>query len=318
MKILLILLVAFAATPAHAVFREGLFREASAKTLTGLGLLGEVTDYQIGDEWGKKPVTRDELGQKSPAFARAAAATARFGGGTAFYLGKINGHHMMATNHHVMPDGALCARRVAQFTMLERQFPCEKFYGDWTGVDLALFSISVGRADDEALLASIARNFDFRAHLQPGQPLLTIGYGVFGNPMREQMANEDSDCKVFSERDDFRFISDPDRINPADYQAWSFAIGCDVSHGDSGSAIVDRQTGSVVGLIWTTATNKPERIRSSRYLDGLLTKPNDDVWDWLSYAIPAPKIHEVLEEFLRNSSLADPDVDQTLHAVLGS
>ena len=57
--------------------------------------------YRMGDEWGKKKVTIGELEKKSP-FQRAAMATGSVSGGTAFYLGKYNGFHVVATNHHVM------------------------------------------------------------------------------------------------------------------------------------------------------------------------------------------------------------------------
>lgn len=308
---------------AHAIFDESRLERdwpSSIGTIEGIVATGlaDVTDYQIGDEWGKKPATRTTLRGLSPAFIRASLATASFGGGTAFYLGKFNGHHMMATNHHVMPDGRMCGSRSAAFPLLRKSFRCEKFYGDWTAIDLALFSITVPSREDEELLARVGRNFNFRVTLQPGQDLITAGFGSFNNPRRQLMVNEDRDCKVFSSRADYRFIDDPDRINPADYKAWSFATGCDVSHGDSGSAMVDRQTGDVVGIIWTTATQKPERIRNSSYLDDTLRKQGPDVWGWLSYAVPAPKIGEFLVQVLSSGSFPDVDIPTTIRAVLGS
>src|SRR5262249_25491208 len=108
--------------PAHALFPEGDALPA---------VPGDVHDYQMGDEWGKKPVTNASLSGQSAAFIRAAKATARYGGGTAFYLGKYHGHFMMATNHHVMPNGGICKTRHAEFPLFGREFPCEKFFGEW-------------------------------------------------------------------------------------------------------------------------------------------------------------------------------------------
>lgn len=312
MTFTLIALLALVATaPAHAkVQASALFNTNTA----------DFTDYQIGDEWGKKPVTRAMMDNHSPAFTRAALATARVGGATGFYLGKFNGHHVMATNHHVMTGPGFCnAHRKVTFPILGKSFACEKFFGDWTGIDLALFAIEVTNKDDEDQLARIGRNFNFRVTLTPGQDLLTIGFGVFRNERRALVAVEDADCKVFSDKNDARFISDPDRINPADYKAWSFATGCDVSHGDSGSAMVDRNNGDVVGIIWTTATQKPERIRSSSHLDDVLKRQNqDDIWNWLSYAVPAPKMKEFLEDFLSKNQLPDEDAVRTITTVLNN
>lgn len=278
--------------------------------------LADAKDYQIGSEWGKAPVNLESLSQKSAAFQRAALATAKFGGGTSFYLGKFNGHHMMATNYHVMPKAEICGMRQAVFPLLERRFSCEKFYGNWSSVDLALFSIKVESSEDEQLLSRVAGNFAFGTVLYPGQELITIGFGTFRNPARELVANDDADCKVFSGKEDYRFINDPDRINPADYKAWSFATGCDVSHGDSGSAMVDRATGEVVGIIWTTATDKDDRVQDSSFLDEVLKRQSNEVWTQLSYAVPAPKIRELLADYLSRIRTSDPDLVPTLDAVI--
>lgn len=283
--------------------------------LIGAGL-GDAKDYQIGSEWGKVAVRANALEGKSAVFRRAALATAKFGGGTAFYIGQFNGHHMMATNYHVMPKADLCAARQAIFPLLGRRFSCEKFYGNWSGIDLALFSITVNSAEDEAMLEKIAANFSFNVALYPGQELITIGFGTFRNPARDLVANDDADCKVFSGKEDYRFIADPDRINPADYKAWSFATGCDVSHGDSGSAMVDRVTGEVVGIIWTTATDKDPRVQDSAFLEEVLKRQSAEVWTQLSYAVPAPKIREVLADYLSRVRTSDPDLVPTLEAII--
>ena len=273
--------------------------------------------YQIGDEWGKKPVTAERLQSESPAFRRAALATARMGGATAFYLGKFNGHHVMATNHHVLPEPSACLGNQARFPLLDnKRFTCKTFYGEWTDVDLALFEIEVTQPEDEALLAPLARNFNFDGNLTPGQLLLTIGFGVADNPRREMMANQDSDCKVYSATNDFHFMGDPDEFNPGPYKAWSFANGCDVSHGDSGSAMVDRVTGDVVGLIWTGKIPKNAKVRERAYLDELFKTQGPNVWTELSFAVPAPKIREHLKSVIESGRL-NPETRATLSAIIG-
>ena len=295
--------------PAQKAFGENLIQ--------ALVQLADEKDYQIGSEWGKRPVRAETLEGQSESFRRAALATARLGGGTSFYLGKFNGHHMMATNYHVFPKADLCSSRTAVFPLLNKRFACEKFYGNWPSIDLALFAIRVDSSADEAVLSKVAGNFNYNVTLYPGQELITIGFGVFRNSGRDLMANDDRDCKVFSAKEDYRFIADPDRINPADYKAWSFATGCDVSHGDSGSAMVDRMTGEVVGIIWTTATNKDSRVQDSAFLDEVLTRQSPEVWTQLSYAVPAPKMRDFLRDYLSQVRSSDPDLVPTLSAVIG-
>lgn len=271
-------------------------------------LLGTVMqlsrDYQIGNEWGKKPVTAAQLSSSSPEFVRAATATASYGGGTAFYLGKFNGQHVMGTNHHVQPS--MRCRGHASFQVLAKNYACVQVLGHWTAIDFALFTIEVPAAD-EANLISIGKNFNFDRPLVAGQPLLTIGHGVADNPRRRLVANQDSDCKVFS--DEYRFMADPDEFNPGTYQAWSFANGCDVSHGDSGSAMVDRLTGEPVGIIWTGRIPKNPEAQDSAKIDEWLRTQSPEIWKQLSYAVPVAKIREILREVVAGDSMDRKSAD---------
>jgi hypothetical protein len=261
---------------------------------TGIGGIAAGTDdYRIGDEWGKRPVTLESLQSARPAFRRAALATARVGGATGFYLGTFHGAHVMATNHHVFSYERACLGGRIRFPLLGVEGICEKFLGTWSDVDLALFTIRVSDAD-AAKLESVAANFLFGEDVRAGQNLLTIGFGVAGNSSRQAMANEDSDCYVFSDAGDYHFMADPDRWNPGSYRAWSFALGCDVSHGDSGSAIVDRESGSVVGIIWTGNIPKSPAAQSSQGLNEMFRNRSEGIWTELSYAVPAKKIGEYL------------------------
>jgi hypothetical protein len=270
--------------------------------------------YQLGDQWGKAPVTPESLSKESAVFQRAAKATTRFGGGTAFYIGKFNGHHMMATNNHVMKSMG-CSGRKAEFVLLERSFPCEKTYGSWKEVDLALFSIKVS-AEEEAVLSGLGRNFAYDAAIYPGQELLTIGFGIADNQRRRMVANQDSDCKVFSGRNEFRKLADPDRLNPGPDKVWSFANGCDISHGDSGSSYVDRKTGDVLGIVWTGRIPKSPQVGSSQYLAEMLRAQSEEIWVELSYTVPAASIRSVLSAFLEAGS-SSPDEAATLGAIVG-
>lgn len=277
--------------------------------------LAGTDDYRLGDEWGKKAVKAEDLIGARPAFRRAALATAKAGGATSFYLGRFQGQHVMATNHHVFEGPRQCLGRSIRFPLLGVNVTCEKFLGSWNEIDLALFVVRPANAGDEARLMEVGANFRFQEDVKPGQPLLTVGFGVAGNGRGEVMANEDSDCYVFSGEGEYRLMADPDRWNPGSYRAWSFALGCDVSHGDSGSAIVDRESGQVVGIIWTGRIPKSDDARSSRFLGEIFQKQNPLVWEELSYAVPARKIGEYLQRLLEGNSLPE-DSQVILRALL--
>ena len=261
--------------------------------------------YRIGDEWGKKPVTIETLKTASEAFKRAAFATAKVGGATGFYLGTFNGFHVMATNHHVLTSANACLGKMVKFPLLQKSFKCTNFFGTWTDIDLALFAIEVKSDQDLQKLESVAGNFDFQEPFSAGTPLLTLGFGIANNANRSLVGNEDSDCKIFSSAGEFRFMPDPDEINPGPYKAWSTSIGCDVSHGDSGSAIVNKTTGHPIGILWTGRIPKAEKIQHSAFLDNLLLNPTEDIWKEMTYAVPSVKMHSFFTELLAQGKLEE-------------
>lgn len=270
------------------------------KTGIGLTAFAGTDSYRLGDEWGKRPVTQADLANATPAFRRAVLATAGIGGGTSFYLGKFAGRHVMATNHHVMPSDS-CRSRTARFRLLGVNAPCETFLGTWPEVDLALFTVRLTAAD-EAKLAPVAGNFQMHDDVKAGQLLLTVGFGSAGNPTGQLVAGQDADCYVFSGDGEYRQMADPDQYNPGSYRAWSFSFGCDGSHGDSGSSVVDRATGKVVGIFWTGRIPKDRGVQSSAYLTKLFREKQEAIWEQLNYAVPARKIGEHLQRLLEGSA----------------
>lgn len=311
MKTLLAFVALFFALNAQAVLPLPLEKAGIAlSSFTGSN------EYRLGDEWGKKPVNAADLDKAPASFRRAALATARVGGGTSFYLGKFNGRLVMATNHHVMPDASGCSFSRVRFPLLNVVASCESFLGSWDEIDLTLFTIRAANAADEAKLQGVAGNFRFNDDIQKGEKLLTAGFGVAENPTGVLMLNQDSDCYVFSPNAEYRLMADPDQLNPGTYRAWSFAIGCDVSHGDSGSAIVDRANGNVVGIIWTGRIPKSAAAQTTRYLNDIFQKQDAAIWEELSYAVPAKKMGEVLTRVTESNELA-PDARATVKAVLG-
>ena len=289
---------------------------ARATAVDSLLLYYDVTHYQMGDVWGRERVDPSAFVQEDPKVARALMAAGRYRRATAFYLGKFAGQHIMATNHHVQ-ETLRCNGAAVWFPVLDETVPCSRVYGSWTDVDLALFAVQL-RPEQEAIFAGVGRNFAFGASFYPGQKLLTAGFGIAGNPRQELSLERDDDCMVFSGRDDFQFMADPDAFNPGPYRAWSFAHGCDISHGDSGSPMIDRTDGAVLGLLWTGTIPKAERVQHSSYLQSLLQAQSLEVWQELGYAVPAPMIGRHLQAVLQGatSTSLDAEARAVLQAVL--
>jgi hypothetical protein len=262
-----------------------------------------VIDYQIGDEWGKKKIDSSGLPQNDSVLVRAVQATALFNSATAFYLGKFSGRHLMATNHHVLERDADCGGRTVNFTIRQKKYRCSEMIGSWPEIDFAIFTLDASDSAD-ADLRPVASLFDFVNPVAENMQLLTAGYGIAGNTARNLMVNQNSDCRVVSGQDEFRFMADPDQYNPASYRAWSFATGCSVSHGDSGSAIVGRNSGKVIGLVWTGAIPKDPKIQNSRYIRDLQDRKDEEVWSLLTYAVPASKIKQKLEIVVETDGIA--------------
>ena len=263
---------------------------------------GSIEDYQIGPSWGKSPVTQADIDSGSPVFKRAALATAKvnigFGSATAFVLGEKNGTLLFATNHHVIEDqdGCTMARLTFEYLGLKR-LACDEVIDTNTDLDLTIFTIKDLPADAKSKLMTVAKSFT-KSSPGKGTNLLTIGYGVAGNPGGKLMAGQDQDCKTFSPDGEARFMADPDELNPGPYKSWMFASGCDVSHGDSGSAVVDRATGEVVGILTTGKIPKSPKVRDAYYLKSIYDSASEDVWKELSYVVPASKIQEIAGDFL--------------------
>jgi hypothetical protein len=262
-----------------------------------------ILDYQIGPNWGKNAVTLNSVASESMAFQRAAKATARvnlgLGGATGFVLGERDGVMVFATNHHVIGDARGCARATISFDLLGiKGLKCKEILFTSTDLDLTLFSVKSISEENADKLLKVARSFD-SAEPVKGTSIVTVGYGTAGNPgQQDLMATSDSDRKVYSPDGEARFMKDPDEFNPGPFMTWLFATGCDVSHGDSGSAMVNADNGDVIGIVSTGKIPKDPKVREESYLKQIYEDFSEDVWKELTYVVPASKIVEAAKDFL--------------------
>jgi hypothetical protein len=263
-----------------------------------------ILDYQIGPTWDKAEVTLNLLSDQNPVLLKTAQATAKltvmFSTGTGFVVGQKNGQVMLATNHHVIEDQKFCDETKVAFEVLGiKRVRCDKVIVTDTELDLTLFTIKGLTADATSKLIATALPLT-KGGPQKGQNLLTLGYGFAGNDSGKLMVDQGDDCKTYSKDDEMRYMADPDVVNPGPYKTWLFAAGCDVSHGDSGSAVVDRDTGEVVGLLSTGKIPKVAQVRSADFLKKMFDGNTEDVWSELTYVVPFSKIFETHGSVLSN------------------
>jgi hypothetical protein len=272
--------------------------------------------YQAGSQWDKRLFTEADLATASPATVKAAMALGHVrGGATAFYIGKFAGRHLGATNHHVYPFG--CQDEPIQFEFLKKTYICARLIGTWADLDLTIFSLRVP-PEDEAAIEGHALKFAFKEDVVPGQKLVTIGYGHHRNPNHRPMIDEGPDCMVLSGKNDFRHKAESG--GHGTLRVWSISHGCESSQGDSGSAILDRETGKVVAILWDVTENRPARLQDTAYLESLTRVPNDDdIWNQMNYAGAMPKAYAVIKADVENpaSSLNAIQRD-TLRALLAA
>jgi hypothetical protein len=273
----------------------------------------DIGDYQLGSEWGKRVVDNASYQAGGPKFQRAVLATVFLpqAGGTAIYLGKFNGVHVVATNHHVCEHGVDCLDGDAIFTALQKKYTLKMWIVSVKEIDLTLMAIDVPPAD-EPMLARVAQNFAFHRDVHFQEPLLTLGYG--GNSTRLLTAGYDTDCRVLSRTAQYVALADPDTTAPSPDRVWSFANGCDISHGDSGSPLISRLTGEILGLIWTGGTPKQAMAKNSNWIASVANAQSAEVWTQLSYGVPAVKMPAAL----LNAETLDDTRKALVHAIVGA
>ncbi|MDC1174408.1 serine protease [Bacteriovoracaceae bacterium] len=226
--------------------------------------------------------------------------------GTAFYIGKHNGEYLVATNAHVLTNVPFCQMG----PMLSPRFYfedfadglyCRQIIGSWKEIDLAIISLRVSR--DQEYFFDRKEEFKFHksASVDKFTELVTFGHGEVNNPSYKLTYDDSSDCKVLSQTNRFRSVLKED--DPLKHKIPSFATGCDISRGDSGSPVIDKSNGTLLGIIWGTRNKKPLKIKSSAYIHLLSEQNHEDIWKYMSYAIPTKEIFDRVEKSVRNDRM---------------
>lgn len=266
--------------------------------------------YQIGSEWNRVSLLSNPEYLKDMQIRRAALATVKvitaFNIGTGFYLGKVDGEHLIATNYHVFSNVLTCGittfAPLVRFTTGGLNGICRRIIADLPEIDLIIFSLEKTQALEEGLKSIAPLRFAFDEEVMRGTPLLTIGHGKALNDDLLPVIEISSDCRVLSPDRVYKILQNPDPDDHLKLEVWSFATGCDLSPGDSGSAVINRNSGSVLGLFWASPAPKPSAYQISDYLARMEVQGSRELWKNLSYAVPSVVIKDKLIRFINDES----------------
>jgi hypothetical protein len=222
-----------------------------------------------------------------------------FSSGSGFYLGQYEGEHLIGTSAHIFKKIPSCSILpvVVTFSLANEKYYCAKVVGAWREIDFAIITLKKkskrGEDETDKFLESInPLQFAFDTQIRKGEALFTGGHGKHNNPNSKLTINSDSDCMIYSQTGEEKKLSDPRQRSSLSVP--SFAIGCDISSGDSGGPAIARNTGLVHGVIWSTKTPKPVRFRSRTFLTDLWQTNNAEIWEHMAYAVSARSIKERL------------------------
>ena len=267
---------------------------------------------QIGDHWDRVPVSASWVKSNGPIVRSVFESTVRANDATGVFVGVYAGVPVLMTAHHVMPDQDSCTGRDVAFYdfgksnhLNQVHFTCSKLLGAWPDVDLSVFTLDPSQASNPFFQGRGLKPA-FNSSIPQFEMLLTMGHGSEQNPQNLLTVDMGSDCYVAGATDDFRF---------RDNTTWSMALACNESAGDSGSPIVDRATGALLGVVWGGHTDKDDDIANSGYVKSIVQANSPDIWVQLNYASPMPVVGAMFKYLLQSQPL-DPLTASVLKALL--
>ena len=261
------------------------------------------SSIQIGDEYSKTPWREAYQRSDLPFIQEHIQNTVLIntpsgrgvGRGTGFYIGLHQGRHLFLTNAHVLTTHE-CRDTIITFlktNLAQGRADCERVLVSRFNreeSDMTLFTIKDSQLKDFA-----GKGLELELDFSPraGQMLMQHGFGIKSVPrfrdadqaQREfsGQANIDSDCAVISPSGVLQTV--PDMSGKLVHH--NISIGCDVTGGDSGSAIVDRETGRVVALLWASGINPRDRdrIKSADLWSHVIGSEDRRIWKNFAFAI---------------------------------
>ncbi len=253
-----------------------------------------IVRVQVGQTWDRKPAV--SIYKQSVAVLLQKSHGQDFYRGSAFYIGKHFGKHVVITNQHLLRYR--CSKTFFVFSEYNNQikkFRCKKILNSWgpeVGLDLALVELNI-KEEDNDFFNGKALKIDWNWLPSAGQRFRSIGAARRDAHMsmaRFYLTEESSRwCRLFSKEREFVEIS-------SIQLRYAFVTGCDASHGDSGSPIFDYASGYVVGIL--SAISEVSKLQSDEDLDEIMGSDLDQLIPYFSYALALSPIKSILGRYI--------------------
>lgn len=273
----------------------------------------------IGPKWSRKIVNLNQLEDYSPHLQRLFSSIAKVvtptTSGTSFYIGKHSGEYLFATNHHVLMNQDSCVNGTSVLVQNSFMGFCKKVIVSWPDVDIALFTVTLPKLNQEKLDEFEPLEFDFSNEILFQEKLVTAGFGRFQNNESYLTYTDDEFCMQVSGVKRHKRIEAPstDSEMKEPKKTWSFMHGCEGSPGDSGAPLMSRETGKIVGLYWGGKNPKGNRFYSEEYVKKIIKERSQKIiWNKFNMGVPVTLILEKIQKILKTNDFGSDNNDREI------
>ncbi|MFG1482502.1 serine protease [Halobacteriovorax sp. HFRX-2_2] len=232
--------------------------------------------YIGGDEWNRQKITKETFHVQEATTKELILRTVKVVNerqkkvGTAFLYKQDETTYTFLTNFHVISTHREC--RDSKILIINEEFKkfrakCEKILDSGSiksGSDYTYFKVKkTKRISFLENLSDISLNFPTP---KAGDQLVSVGFGAGKADLRRYDASiiQDKDCVYLAGNIDLIFNKDKVRD--------VFFTACDAQSGDSGSAIMNSDTGDIIGLFFGVADqDKNNPLSTSEIWDNIGT-----------------------------------------------
>ena len=245
--------------------------------------------HTIGETFSRSFINKSNISSLPESVLPFAKSVARFGRGTAFYIGSQSDRHFMMTAAHTAL-GSLAREKLGERasllnkpTTLCKVFPSEQ-NSDFREFHLVLAGVYVtckklvyiNEETDTAVFEinihdqNMPEPIKIEAQVQPlefGTQLGFFSYSSFENLGTngefDLVYSSDSDCRNFTS-DKYDTVSSVSIIDDKEILHKVFTVGCDFVGGDSGGPVLNLETGALVGMVFAQRSEGLRKIGKNR------------------------------------------------------
>jgi hypothetical protein len=224
--------------------------------------------YKGGDSWTKYKVNKEKYLTESFSIQDTVLRTAKVlnhrksSVGTSFLIKETDNYFVFLTNYHVLSNQKECNKTellIKDSGFKSHTLDCSQILQKGSiasGSDYTYFSVK--KTNSNSFLSQLSELKVINANPPLGTELAIVGFagGKFSKRVYDISISQDDDCVFLLGN---RNISLSGKLVRD-----TIFTGCDIAQGDSGSAILNRFSGELVGLFFGSAVQSRKNSLSSR------------------------------------------------------